>query len=462
MVHIQDFMMWTLHTMVDKILKTIEQYKMIKKGDTVAVCLSGGADSMALFHFLCFNKDFFGINVMALHVNHGLREESRQEEVFVKNYCNKLGAECIVYRANMNNNIKPQGLSTESWARELRYKFFFEQAEKCNAKLATAHTASDRCETVIFNITRGTSLKGASGIPPVRDNIIRPLINCTRSEIEKYCEENNIQYVTDKTNFDDVYSRNKIRLKVIPKLKQINPAVERAISIFADESQEIYTLLTQLSDNLYRKSVGEKGLSTVVLLKEHPAVVKNLIRNSLDELNCLSKDNVDAIFLALAQPRFRRQLSAKVFCEVKNGWLSFYKVEEKSETEPPQLVVEMDKIISFNHLNLIFSVVSYDEYKKIKENNKNYLTYCVRYDKIKNGLIIRTRQTGDTFTFGNRNVTKTLKKLFIEDKIPKEKRDEIVVLSDETNRVIWLDGYGVNKEYIPGPNCEKVLLIQQM
>ncbi len=448
--------------MVNKILKTIEQYKMIKKGDTVAVCLSGGADSMALFHFLCCNKNFLGINVIALHVNHGLREESRKEEIFVKNYCNKIGTECIVYRADMNNNIKPKGLSTESWARELRYKFFFEQAKKYKAKLATAHTASDRCETVIFNITRGTSLKGVCGIPPVRDNIVRPLINCTRMEIEKYCEDNNIPYVTDKTNFDDVYSRNKIRLKVIPTLKLINPAVEKAISAFADESQEIYTLLTQLSDNLYRKSVGEKGISTDELLKEHPAVVKNLIRNRLDELSCLSKDNVDSIFLSLGNKNFTRQLSATVFCRVYDGWLSFYQVEEKCEVEPIKLIVEMDKIISFNHLNLIFSVVSYDEYKKIKENNKNYLTYYVRYDKIKNGLIIRTRQTGDKFTFGKRNVTKTLKKLFIEDKIPKERRDKIAILSDETENVIWVDGYGVNREYIPGPKCEKVLLIQQM
>lgn len=446
--------------MNNKALSTIKNYKMIEKGDTVAVCLSGGPDSMALFHFLCCNKEKLQINLIALHVNHGLREESKQEEVFVKNYCENMGVKCIVYSANMNNRKKPQGLSTESWARDLRYKFFFEQAEIYNAKLATAHTASDRCETVIFNITRGTSLKGAAGIPPIRNNIIRPLINCTRQDIENYCEENKIPFVTDQTNFEDIYSRNKIRLKVMPILKMINPSAERAISFFADESREIYTLLTQLSDNLYKKSASDKGINVSVLLQEHSAVVKNLLRNRLDELDCLSKDNIDSIYESLNLEKFKRQLSSNVFCKIENGYLSFYSPEKAEKKE--KVDVELDKIIEFKHLRLYFSVVSYDEYIKIAQNDKNHLTYCARYDKIKNRLILRTRMTGDSFTFKGRNVTKTLKKLFIEDKIPKEQRDKIIVLSDESENVIWLQGYGVNKEYIPKSKTEKVLIIKQM
>ena len=444
-----------------KVINTITEYKMIEKGDTVAVCLSGGADSMALFHFLCCNKEFFGINVMALHVNHGLREVSRQEEIFVKEYCEKMGVECVVYVADMNNKQKPKGLSTESWARDLRYKFFYEMADKYHAKLATAHTASDRCETVLFNITRGSALKGASGIPPVRDNIIRPIINCTRKEIEQYCEENNIPYVTDRTNFDDVYSRNKIRLNVLPELKRINPAAEKSICSFADECSEVYTLLTQLSDNLYRKSAGENGLRVSQLRESHPAVVKNLLRNRLDELGCLSRENIDSVYTALNLPEYKRQLSDKIFCTVKNGWLSFYSPKEKCENQRREITVEMNKIISFRHLNLIFNLVSYDEYKKIKENDKNYLTYCAKYDKMNNRLILRTRKTGDKFTLPKRNVTKTLKKLFIEDKIPSAQRDEMAVLSNEKDEVVWLSGYGTNKEFIPRPEEKKVLLIQR-
>lgn len=447
----------------EKVFSTIKQYNMLSAGDTVAVCLSGGADSMALFHFLCTNREKLGVNVMALHVNHGLRNESADEELFVADYCSAMGAQCIITRLDMNNNQKPQGLSTESWARDLRYEFFFVQAEKYGAKLATAHTLSDRAETVLFNITRGSSLKGAAGIPPVRDNIIRPLIDCSRREIEQYCSDNHIPYVTDKTNFEDIYSRNKIRLNVIPQLKKINPAAEKAIVSFADDGREIYSLLTQLSDSLYKEALGLGGLDVNALCNAHPAVTKNLIRNNLDRLGCLSKDNVEAIFAALGQKSFKRQLSATVFCRIKDGRLSFYTPKETKKSAPlPAVAVEFDKVISFGYTNLIFSVISAEEYEKNEKNYKNYLTYTVNYDILKGDVGLRSRKTGDSFTFPNRNVTKTLKKLFIEDKVPQDYRDKIPVLCDETGNVVWLADYGTNKPYVPTQDTEKILLITQI
>ncbi len=429
----------------------------------MAVGLSGGADSMALFHFLCTNREKLGVDVIALHVNHGLRPESEQEEQFVQAYCARMGVECIITRLDMNNNEKPQGLSTESWARDLRYKFFAENTRKYGAKLATAHTLSDRAETVLFNITRGTSLKGAAGIPPVRGSIIRPLIDCTRSDIEQYCADNNIPYVTDRTNFQDIYSRNKIRLNVLPQLKAINPQAEKAIAAFADDSREIYTLLTQLSDSLYKNALGLGGLDVNLLLADHPAVVKNLLRNQLDKLGCLSKDNVEAVYAALSQQTFKRQLSASVYCRIKDGRLSFYTPKKKKTSEQPAfMTVQFDTMLSFLHLNLTFSVISYEEYKRMEENEKNYLTYRINYDIIKGVVSLRTRKTGDNFTFANRNVTKSLKKLFIEEKIPRDFRDKLAVLTDETGSVIWLADYGVNKPYLPGDDTENILLITQM
>lgn len=449
--------------MITKIHNTIRQFDMIHTGDTVAVCLSGGADSMALFHFLCSNKEFYGINVAALHINHGLREESRQEEEMVKNYCLELGAQCFVTHFDMNEKQKPQGLSTETWARELRYDFFFAKAKELNATLATAHTASDRAETVLFNITRGTSLKGAAGIPPVRDGIIRPLIDCTRREIEKYCADNNIPYADDRTNFQDIYSRNKIRLRAIPVLKEINPAFEKTIGDFAQENREIYTLLTQLSDNLYRRSLGLNGLDISILLSEHPAVVKNLIRNQLDRLGCLSRDNILSVYNALGKNSYKQQLSADVFCRVKNGWLYFY--TPKPAKEPAQLketIIDLDTITQFGNSYMEISVISGEELAKMKENAKNYLTYCVNCDKIKGILKLRTRKQGDRFTLAHRNVTKSLKKLFVEDKIPRSIRDEMVILTDDSDNVIWLEDYGTNKPYMPLSDAEKVLFIKQM
>ncbi|MBR4035912.1 MAG: tRNA lysidine(34) synthetase TilS [Oscillospiraceae bacterium] len=447
----------------EKVFSTIKQHNMFSAGDTVAVCLSGGADSMALFHFLCTNREKLGVSVIALHVNHGLRTESRQEEVFVADYCRSMGVQCIITHLDMNNNTKPQGLSTESWARDLRYSFFFEQAKAHNAILATAHTLSDRAETVLFNITRGTSLKGAAGIPAVRDNIVRPLIDCSRDDIEKYCRDNSIPFVTDKTNFEDIYSRNKIRLNVIPQLKKINPAAEKAIASFAADSREIYSLLSQLSDSIYRQALGLGGLEVSVLSSRHPAVVKNLIRNNLDKLDCLSKDNVEAIYNALGCDSFKRQLSATVFCRIRDGRLSFYTPKQKtSDTVPQSLAVEFGTEILFGYSTLRFSVVTAEEYEKIAKNCKNYLTYAVNYDILKGVLKLRSRKTGDRFTITGRNVTKTLKKLFIEDKVPQDFRDRIPVLCDETDAVVWLGDYGTNKPYVPDENTKNILLITQI
>lgn len=444
----------------DKIFDTIKEYDMIRPGDTVAVCLSGGADSMTLFHFMRLNREKLGIKVIALHVNHGLRRESRQEEIFVKSYCEKMGAECIVRRLDMNNSQKPVGMSTETWRRDLRYKFFFESVEKYNAKLATAHTLSDRAETMLFNIVRGSGLKGAGGIPPVRDNIIRPLINCTRGEIEEYCRENGIEFVTDMTNFSDVYSRNKIRLNVVPELKKINPAFENSMANFRRETGEIYTFLTQLSDNLYTMLSTANGLETAKLQRAPAAVVKNLIRNVLDDKGCLSKDNVEAVYQGIFKEKFTRQLTANLFCTVRNGCLNFEARDDKEKREVLPVKVEYGREIKFCGRKFMFLPVEPNEWKIFKENHKNHLTYCIGCDKIKGDLTLRTRQTGDVFTLQKRRVTKSLKKLFIEDKIPTAERDKIPVLSDESGRVLWLGGYGVNAGFAPGQE-EKITAILQ-
>ena len=420
--------------LAEKALKTIRQYNMLSPGDKVAVCLSGGADSMALFHFLCTHREKLEIEIMTLHVNHGLREESGDEQLFVADYCRKMGAQCIITALDMNNKPKPQGLSTETWARDLRYQFFFQQADKLGAKLATAHTLSDRAETVLFNITRGSSLKGAAGIPPVRDNIIRPLIDCSRADVEKYCSENGIPFVTDQTNFQDIYS-----------------------------SREVYSLLDDLSNSVNKKAVGLGGLDVTLLQAEHPAVTKNLIRNNLDKLGCLSKDNVETIYSALWQETFKRQLSADTFCRIKDGRLSFYTPQTKPKERMPDFVpVKEGEIATFGHTTLYFSVISSQEYENFKKNNKNYLTYRINYDILKGDVGLRSRKTGDTFTFVDRNVTKTLKKLFIEDKIPQSYRDKIPVLVDGTDAVVWLGDYGTNKPFVPDENTKNILLITQM
>lgn len=431
---------------------------MIKKGDTVAVCLSGGADSMALFHLLYSEKENLGINILVLHVNHGLREESRQEEIFVRDYCQTLGAECRIYRAKMGEKPLPQGMSTEMRARNERYGFFTSSIGNTGTLLATAHTASDRRETVLFNITRGSSIRGAAGIPPVRDYVIRPLIECTRRDTERYCELNGIPFVNDRTNFQTDYSRNRIRLKVIPELIQVNSRAVSNINFFASESREIYTLLTQLSDKLYDESFSCGSFDTSLLIRAHPAVTKNLLRNYLEKNGCLSRDGVEAVFSHLCGGG--GQLSKNLYFRVRNGRLWFYGAETSLETTEPVAVCPPCEVC-FAQKIFSFSFVDYSRYKEILAEGKNCFTNAVDCDKIKDSILLRRRKPGDKITLPRRNVTKTLKKLFSEDGIPPEKRAKTAVLSDSRGNVLWVSGYGADRHFLPGKGSAKILIISE-
>ena len=226
--------------MDNKIKETICRYNMLQKGDTVAVGLSGGADSVALLHILLSLREEYGITVIACHINHNLRgTESDRDEEFVKNFCQSLNVPLETVSIKVKEHCAPHE-SLEETARKLRYKEFMRICKEYNAKLATAHTASDNAETVLINMLRGTGTKGLSGIPPVRDYIIRPLIRCSREEIEAYCQKNNLTFVTDSSNITDDYRRNKIRHNIIPLLKDINPsfieAVARMTAIVGDDT----------------------------------------------------------------------------------------------------------------------------------------------------------------------------------------------------------------------------------
>jgi tRNA(Ile)-lysidine synthase len=205
--------------MLNKVKAAITQYSMDCSNVTVA--LSGGADSVALLYALRES----GCEVGACHVNHNLRgNESDRDEAFVRELCAGLGVPLTVRSVDVRA-LQKKHRSLEETARNVRYEFFAEiSRESPGVTLATAHTASDNAETVLLNLIRGTGLKGLCGIPPVRGNIVRPLILCERSEVEAYCESHGLRYVTDSANSSEEFTRNKIRLNIMPLIKEINPS----------------------------------------------------------------------------------------------------------------------------------------------------------------------------------------------------------------------------------------------
>ena len=205
-------------SVIKKVLFAVKSHNMIKKGDKIVAALSGGADSVTLLHCLNSIKEELGFELSACHVNHNLRgEDSDKDQAFAQALCENMNIPLKVFSINVAKAMEKH-TSVEETARALRYKAFSEESERLGAKVATAHNSCDNTETVFLNLLRGTGLKGLCGIPPVRDYLIRPLILCTREEIEAYCDENSLRYVTDKTNFSTEYTRNKIRLELLPKL----------------------------------------------------------------------------------------------------------------------------------------------------------------------------------------------------------------------------------------------------
>ena len=212
--------------MKDKALSAVTRRRMFVRGDCLLVAISGGADSVALLHFLCGLRKEWGLELGALHLNHCLRgEESERDEGFVRDLCEEWKVSLTVERADIKEIAGQSGESLEQCGRRLRYAFFEREAGRLSAKVAVGHTASDNAETMLINLTRGTALRGLGGIPPVRGMIIRPLIECSREEIEDYCRGNGLRWVDDSSNQSDDHTRNRVRRYVLPLLSQENPRI---------------------------------------------------------------------------------------------------------------------------------------------------------------------------------------------------------------------------------------------
>lgn len=261
--------------MEDKIRELLARYDMLQSGDTVVAAVSGGADSMALLNALYNMRGELGITLFACHINHNLRgKESLRDEQFVRGFCRERGIELTVYSVEINPDKHE---SVEERARKTRYECFDELCTRLGAKLATAHTASDNAETVLINLLRGTGTKGLGGIPPIRGRIIRPLLRCTREDTERYCLEHEIHYVTDSTNLSEDYTRNKLRLKIIPQLKEFNPSFIEGISRMTEAVTDDNILLDRLAEKAKSECSSGNGYDCKKLRTLDRAILSRVI-----------------------------------------------------------------------------------------------------------------------------------------------------------------------------------------
>lgn len=269
--------------MKTKVANTINELGLLSENDRVVVAVSGGADSICLLHLLKMLENPLQISVCACHVNHNLRgTESDSDEQFVRDFCDKTRIPLKVCSVNIAAARKKHE-GVEECARRLRYDALCGYAEKLNAKIATAHNACDNVETVLLNMLRGTGLKGLCGVPAMRENIIRPLINCTRAEIEQYCAENQLTFVTDKTNLSTEYTRNKLRIEIIPLLLQINPSLFGTVSRMTGILTEDSAFLEQLAADAKQNARNGKGYCCIKLRELQKPLLHRVISLILRE-----------------------------------------------------------------------------------------------------------------------------------------------------------------------------------
>lgn len=438
--------------MISKVVKTVSEHRMISSGDTVGVGLSGGADSVALLHILVTNKEKLGIKkIKAVHVHHGIRGiEADRDLDFSKKLCEKLSVEFISFHINVPAEAEKTGESLEECARRLRYECF--ESVDCD-KFATAHNLNDNAETVIFNFARGTSLSGLCGIPYTREKYIRPLLNCTREEIEAYLKENNLEYVTDSTNLSDEYTRNKIRHNILPLLFELNPSFDKAFSKCVDSVKTADDYIVISAKELLLKAKTDDYYDCSLFENCHNAVKNQVISLILKEQNIknISRDYISAV-AHIIENGGKVSLGGNITAFAERKKLYF---NELSTAEDFEMHLEL-KNQQFTTPVGIFSVNIIDKKDLQKLNIKN-IDKFIDCDKISSDIFVRNRREGDNYKPVNRG-TKTLKKLFNEAKIPVCDRSKMLILTDNEG-IIWTELFGVSEYYKAGETTEKFVEI---
>lgn len=448
--------------MNEKIIKYIKKYKMINKNDKVLVALSGGPDSVCLLHMLYSLKDKLKIKLFAAHINHCLRgNEADEDEEYVKNFCKRLEIPCYVKRADINKIAEERKISSEMAGREVRYEFFDEIYNKYGLnKIAVAHNSNDQAETILMRIMRGTGLEGLIGIKPVRDNkYIRPILCLTREEIEYYCDKNNLNPKIDKTNLENIYSRNKIRLEMIPYIKKnfnshIIATLNRLSSLSAIDEEYMDHVLEEKYKEFCRNS-KDKIIIEKKAFKEHKAILSRIIRKVYSKVsgngyNFEMKHIDDLIFLQTGETGREIHFPNDIIGKNVYGDIEIYKCKNKENFKIEKVFISKESLKNGKEFNLS-EKIGYDIYidifsnKSIQFDNNSLIKYF-DYDKIKEGITIRGKEDGDKIIPLGMRGSKKLKNIFIDSKIPKEERAKIPLVCFDNN-IAWIVGLKVSDDF---------------
>ena len=438
----------------------------LSEDESLLVAFSGGADSGALLHMVMQYAKERGTKVFAAHVNHGIRgAEADRDEEFCQSVAKSYGIELFTLRADVPKIAAQEQKSIETAARDVRYAFFSDIMKKHGIKtLCVAHNADDNLETIIFNVARGSALGGVCGIPLTRDIdggvIVRPMLSISKVDILEYCSENNIEYVTDSTNTDTDYTRNRIRAKVIPELKAIAPGAENAAARLSESLRADALCLDSMAEWFLSEARNGFFIETEKLNGSPSAIVRRALMMLYAEISngaSLEYDHILALLelSARAVPHSSLDLPLGIRAVIEGGSLGFTK-EQRPQKNYDLTPFSQALSIGRNHI----SQTDTDITLEIKEKNTNVykmsMNLTLDFDKILCSLTARERRAGDKIKLNS--MSKSIKKLMCEKKIPLELRPRIPILCIE-DEIVAVPLVGVSDNYRPTSETKNVLII---
>ncbi len=457
------------NSFTDQIRQTNTRFRLVEEKDAVLVALSGGPDSVALLYGLLALKPELDLKLYVAHLNHRLRgAESDQDQKFASNLASGLKVEFFSKRVDVKKEAKRRKLSIEETAREVRYCYLEQLADKIGAnKIALGHQADDQAETFLMRLIRGAGAAGLAGIPAKRGKIIRPLIQVNREEIEEFLKANRIAYRLDSSNYLTDYCRNKIRLLLLPRIrKEFNPRIVESLNRAADIISLQQEYVRQKSEqSLKRIGTGEKGKILVdagKFAKSHACLQREMIRLCVGalggDIDRLSFELINrALHLAGRRKNGRRvRLVKNVWFEVGGDQLAFYVQGKKVRDRD----VRLPGSLNLKDWGLkIESEIANGKPKTTDWSHSDQEVAYLDWAKLKPPFVLRSRRRGDKFQPLGMKGTKSVADFLIDAKVPRHLRDELPVLTSK-GRIVWLVGQRISDRFKVTKNTKAVLKLE--
>lgn len=456
--------------MYSRFLDSIRQYDLVLDGEKVVVGVSGGPDSVCLLHLLSRLRDDMDIEIYAVHLNHQLRGlDAHLDALYTMKLCERLGITCLIRSIDVEEFCRENKFSVEDGARKLRYHIFDEVKSRVGAeKIAVGHNMNDQAETVLMRMMRGSGMNGLKGMDHKReDGLIRPILDFSRDEIEDYCKKYDLEPRIDATNLEAIYSRNKIRLEIIPYMKkEFNQNVVQSIVRLSENLRVDSEFIDSVVYKAVKESVKEKKdkvyIYTSYLKKYHEAissrVVLEAIRMLIGDVNQIDKVHIKNIIALVPESKKNRRLNiprginvfrTSDYIMLTTGEISSEDIDFQVNVKPGnrQYIGEIEKcfiteIKDMDHCDI-----------NIKDKGIQYIDL----GKIKGKLVLRNRRPGDKIKLSNGS--KKIKQLFMDMKIPKEERSKIPLLVSGDD-IVAVVGLRISEDYKVSSFTKKVLSIE--